>query len=49
MLESFRITPSEKIFWQAVQTSLSLPKRLSGSFLEFLTRVMLHAAPLSNA
>jgi hypothetical protein len=45
VLESFRITPSEKIFWQAVQT----PKRLeSGSFLEFLTRVMLHAAPLTN-
>lgn len=35
-------------FWQAVQTSLSLPKRLGGSFLEFLMRVMLHVAPLTN-
>ena len=42
------IAPSEKIFWQAVETPLSLPKRLGGSFVEFLTRVMLRAAPLTN-
>ena len=48
VLENFMIAPSEKIFWQAVETPLSLPKRLGGSFVELLTRVMLRAAPLMN-
>lgn len=48
LLESFTIAPSEKAFWKAVQTPLTLTQRLGTSFFEFLTRVMLHAAPLTK-
>lgn len=48
VLETFTIAPSEKAFWKAVQTPHTLTERLGTSFLEFLTRVMLHAAPLTN-
>jgi hypothetical protein len=48
VLETFTIAPSEKAFWKAVQTPHTLTERLGTSFLEFLTRVMLHAAPLTK-
>jgi hypothetical protein len=47
-LESFRLAPDERGFWQAAGQARSTARELGESFAEYLKRVLLHAAPLNN-
>ena len=47
-LESFQLAPDEKSFWPAAAHPRKAAAELGGRFLEYLKRVMLHAAPLNN-
>jgi hypothetical protein len=46
-LEAYRLAEGEKEFWQAAAHPLKMAKVHGERFLEFLQRVMLHAAPLA--
>ena len=46
LLESFRLTEDEKSFWFAASAPRSLDHKIGNRFVEFLHRVMLHAARL---
>ena len=46
-LEAFTIAPSEKAFWKAVENPRKLTEAIGESFHEYLTRVLLQAAPLT--
>lgn len=46
-LEAFTIAPSEKAFWKAVENPRKLTEAIGESFNEYLTRVLLQAAPLT--
>jgi hypothetical protein len=46
-LEAYRLAGSEKEFWQAAAHPVKMAKAHGESFLEFLQRMMLHAAPLA--
>jgi hypothetical protein len=48
LLETFRLAPSEKAFWEAAAKPASLVAAQGDRFLEYLKRVMLHAAPLAD-
>ena len=48
ILESFRLAANEKAFWQAAARPAELVKTLGDRFLDYLRRVMLHAAPLAD-
>ncbi len=47
-LESFQLAPDEKSFWLATAHPRKAADELGERFLEYLKRVMLHAAPLNN-
>jgi len=47
-LESFQLAPDEKSFWLATVHPRKAANELGERFLEYLKRVMLHAAPLNN-
>ncbi len=47
VLETFRLAPGEKKFWQAAAHPAALAASLGERFLEYLKRVMLHPAPLA--
>jgi hypothetical protein len=47
-LEAYRLAGSEKEFWQAAAHPVKMAKAHGESFLEFLQRMMLHAAPLAT-
>ncbi len=47
MLETFRLAPSEAAFWSAAATPERIVEEQGERFIEYLKRVMLHAAPLS--
>lgn len=47
-LETFTLATSAKAFWKAVQDPQALSEKFGTPFAEFLTRVLLHAAPLSK-
>jgi len=47
-LESFQITPNEKSFWVVAAQPRKAANELGERFLEYLKRVLLHAAPLNN-
>ncbi len=47
MLETFRLAPSEAAFWSAAATPGKIVEEQGERFIEYLKRVMLHAAPLS--
>ena len=47
-LESFQLAPDEKSFWLATVHPRKAATELGERFLEYLKRVMLHAAPLNN-
>ena len=46
-LEGFTIAPSEKAFWKPVGNPAKLTEAIGHSFNEYLTRVLLQAAPLT--
>jgi hypothetical protein len=46
-LEAFSIAATEKAFWKAVSNPCKLSDAIGESFNEYLTRVMLQAAPLT--
>lgn len=46
-LEAFTVAPSEKSFWKAVSNPRKLADSIGESFNEYLTRVLLQAAPLT--
>jgi len=46
-LEAFTIALSEKAFWKAVENPRKLTEAIGESFNEYLTRVLLQAAPLT--
>ena len=46
-LEEYRLAPSESTFWEAARHPHKLAEEQGERFLEYLKRVMLHAAPLS--
>ena len=46
-LEFFTLAPSEKAFWKAVGNPRKLTEAIGDSFNEYLTRVLLQAAPLT--
>lgn len=46
-LEAFSITSTEKAFWKAVSNPGKLADTIGESFNEYLTRIMLQAAPLT--
>jgi hypothetical protein len=48
LLETFRLAPSEKAFWEAAAKPAALVAAQGDRFLEYLKRVMLHAAPLAD-
>jgi hypothetical protein len=48
ILETFRLAPNEKAFWQAAAQPAALVMAQSDRFVEYLKRVMLHAAPLAD-
>jgi hypothetical protein len=48
VLETFRLAANEKTFWQAAAHPATLAAALGERFLEYLRRVMLHAAPLAD-
>lgn len=45
-LESYRLAADEKAFWAAASHSQKMAEEQGEAFVEFLKRVMLHAAPL---
>jgi hypothetical protein len=47
-LEEFRLASSESAFWEAARTPQKLAEEQGERFIEYLKRVMLHAAPLSS-
>jgi hypothetical protein len=47
-LESLQLAPDEKTFWLATVHPRKVANELGERFLEYLKRVMLHAAPLNN-
>lgn len=47
-LESYRLAPSEAEFWEAAARPEEVAKEQGERFVEYLKRVMLHAAPLST-
>src|SRR5208282_4325223 len=47
-LETYRLAPSESQFWKAANTEKATAARLSGSFQEFLKRVLLNTAMLAT-
>lgn len=47
-LETFRLAASEADFWAAAAKPRATADRLGSRFVEFLKRVMLHAAPLTD-
>lgn len=47
-LETYRLAPSESQFWKAANTERATSARLSGSFQEFLKRVLLNTAMLGT-
>ena len=47
-LETYRLAPSEVQFWKAANLSRATADRLSGSFHEFLKRVLLSTASLGS-
>jgi hypothetical protein len=47
-LESFQLAPDEKTFWQVAAQPRKTAGELDERFVEYLKRVMLHAAPLNN-
>jgi hypothetical protein len=47
-LESFRLAPDEKTFWQVATQPRKAASELGERFAEYLKRVLLHAAPLNN-
>ena len=46
-LEEYRLAPSESAFWEAARHPQKLAEEQGERFIEYLKRVMLHAAPLS--
>ena len=46
-LEAFTIAPTEKAFWKLVANPQKLTEAIGESFNEYLTRVLLQAAPLT--
>jgi hypothetical protein len=46
--ETFRLSASEKAFWQAAAKPAALVASHGDRFLDYLKRVMLHAAPLAD-
>ncbi|MGH9734210.1 MAG: type ISP restriction/modification enzyme [Candidatus Acidiferrales bacterium] len=46
-LEAFSIAPSERAFWKAISNPRKLTEIIGESFNEYLTRVLLQAAPLT--
>ena len=46
-LEEYRLAPSEEAFWEAARTPQKFAEAQGERFIEYLKRVMLHAAPLS--
>jgi hypothetical protein len=46
-LEAFTIAPSEKAFWKLIGNPKKLTETIGDSFNEYLTRVLLQAAPLT--
>ncbi|HEX5272968.1 MAG TPA: type ISP restriction/modification enzyme [Gemmataceae bacterium] len=46
--ETFRLAPTEKAFWGAAAHPAALVERHGERFVEYLRRVMLHAAPLTD-
>ena len=47
-LEEYRLAPSEAAFWEAARTPQKLAEEHGERFIEYLKRVMLHAAPISS-
>jgi hypothetical protein len=47
-LESFQLAPNEKSFWVVAGQPRKAANELGERFIEYLKRVMLHAAPLNN-
>jgi Type ISP C-terminal specificity domain/N-6 DNA Methylase len=47
-LETFQLAKDETAFWQNVQNPATFAEALEERFTEYLKRVMLHAAPLSD-
>src|SRR6185295_16908205 len=48
VLETYRLAPTEKAFWEAAARPAALTAAQGERFLEYLRRVMLHAAPLAD-
>ncbi len=48
VLESFRLAASEDSFWKLAAQPAAAAKALNTQFVEFLTRVLLHQAPLAQ-
>ncbi len=48
ILETYRLAPSEKAFWEAAAHPGNLVAAQGERFLDYLRRVMLHAAPLTD-
>jgi hypothetical protein len=46
-LEPFTIAPTEKVFWKLIANPRKLTEAIGDSFNEYLTRVLLQAAPLT--
>ena len=47
-LESFQLAPNEKSFWVVAAQPRKAANELGERFVEYLKRVLLHAAPLNN-
>ena len=47
-LESFQLAPDEKSFWAVAAQPRKAANELGERFVEYLKRVLLHAAPLNN-
>jgi hypothetical protein len=47
-LESFQLAPDEKAFWPVAAQPRKAATELGERFVEYLKRVLLHAAPLNN-
>ena len=48
LLETFRLAESERAFWEAAAHPAKMAAAQGERFLEYLQRVMLHAAPLAD-
>ncbi|HJT79118.1 MAG TPA: N-6 DNA methylase, partial [Gemmataceae bacterium] len=48
VLEKYQLAPSEKAFWHAAAFPAGLAAEQGDRFLDYLRRVMLHAAPLTE-